>query len=86
MTGDIAVILTATQQVQPSILEEFIKDHFEVQAVVVVGVPGDFDIGHLPTALVVLPSNSTVSEALYSLQCGHTFLPRFGKYYLPFYL
>lgn len=34
-----------------------------MQTVVVVGVPGDSDIEHLPTALVVLPPNSTVSEA-----------------------
>lgn len=52
-----------SQQVQPSLLEEFIRDHFEVQGVAVVGVPGENDIGHLPTAVVVLPPNSTVSEA-----------------------
>lgn len=44
-------------------MEEFIRNQFEVQTVVVVGVPGDSDIEHLPTALVVLPPNSTVSEA-----------------------
>lgn len=49
-------------QVSPSQLEEFIRKQFDVQDVVVVGVPGEDDIGHLPTALIILPPNSTVTE------------------------
>lgn len=50
-------------QVPPIVLEEYVKKHFHVQDIVVVGVPGEGDVGHLPAALVVLPPNSTVTEA-----------------------
>lgn len=50
-------------QVSPIQLEEFVRKHFDVQDIVVVGVPGGDDLGQLPAAVVVLPPNSTVSEA-----------------------
>lgn len=49
-------------QVPPSLLEDFVRKHFTVQDIVVVGVPGEDDVGHLPAAVVVLPPNSTVTE------------------------
>lgn len=50
-------------QVPPSLLEEFVKKQFDVQDIVVVGVPSEDDIGQLPAAVVVLPPNSTITEA-----------------------
>lgn len=50
-------------QIAPSELEQFIRNCFDVQDVVVVGIPAGEDVGFLPAAVVVLPPNSKVTEA-----------------------
>lgn len=49
-------------QVPPSLLEEFVRKQFDVQDIVVVGVPAEDDIGQLPAAVVVLPPKSSITE------------------------
>lgn len=48
-------------QIAPSELEQFIRNCFDVEDVAVVGIPAG-DVGFLPAAVVILPSNSKVTE------------------------
>lgn len=51
-----------SHQLAPSELEQFIKKQFDVQDIVVVGVPAEEDIGFLPAAVVIKLPNSTITE------------------------
>lgn len=79
MTGDIGYIDTDGElflvdrkkiiieyesfQIPPSLLENFVRNQFDILDIVVVGIPAEDDLGELPAAVIVLPPKSNITES-----------------------